>query len=56
MGYTLYDLLQDLINMYSWKINRGYTIPITEFIKQLQNEKYIKAIVYGNDIIRLIEG
>lgn len=55
MGYTLYDLLQDLINMYSWKIDRGYTIPITEFIKQLQNEKYIHAIVYGNNIIRLIE-
>nr|DAV64543.1 MAG TPA: hypothetical protein [Caudoviricetes sp.] len=55
MGYTLYDLLQDLINMYSWKIDRGYTIPITEFIKQLQNEKYTKAIVYGNEIIRLIE-
>lgn len=55
MGYTLYDLLQDLINMYSWKIDREYTIPITEFIKQLQNEKYIHAIVYGNNIIRLIE-
>lgn len=55
VGYTLYDLLQDLINMYSWKINRGYAIPITDFIKQLQNEKYIHAIVYGNEIIRLIE-
>ena len=55
IGYTLYDLLQDLINMYSWKINRGYTMPITECIKQLQNEKYIHAIVYGYDIIRLIE-
>lgn len=55
VGYTLYDLLQDLILAYSWKINRGYTMPITEFIKQLQNEKYIKAIVYGDDIIRLIE-
>lgn len=30
-------------------------MPITEFIKQLQNEKYAKAIVYGDDIIRLIE-
>lgn len=55
MGYTLYDLLQDLINMYSWKIDRGYTIPITDFIKLLQKQKYIKAIVYGNNIIRLIE-
>ena len=28
---------------------------ITDFIKLLQREKYIKAIVYGNEIIRLIE-
>lgn len=55
IGYTLYDLLQDLIDMYSWKIDRGYTMTITDFIKLLQNEKYTKAIVYGNDIIRLIE-
>lgn len=55
IGYTLYDLLQDLILACSWKIDRGYIMPITEFIKQLQNEKYTKAIVYGNDIIRLIE-
>ena len=55
MGYTLYDLLQDLINMYSWKIDRGYTMTITDFIKLLQKQKYIHAIVYGNDIIRLIE-
>lgn len=55
IGYTLYDLLQDLINMYSWKINRGYTMAITDFIKLLQREKYIKAIVYGNEIIKLIE-
>lgn len=54
-GYTLYDLLQDLINMYSWKIDRGYTMTITDFIKLLQKQKYIHAIVYGDDIIRLIE-
>lgn len=28
---------------------------ITDFIKLLQKQKYIKAIVYGNNIIRLIE-
>ena len=55
IGYTLYDLLQDLIDMYSWKIDRGYTMAITDFIKLLQREKYINAIVYGDDIIRLIE-
>ena len=55
IGYTLYDLLQDLVNMYSWKINRGYTMTITDFIKLLQREKYINAIVYGDDMIRLIE-
>ena len=55
IGYTLYDLLQDLIDMYSWKIDRGYTMTITDFIKLLQKQKYIHAIVYGDDIIRLIE-
>lgn len=55
MGYTLYDLLKDFILAYSWKIDRGYTMTITDFIKLLQREKYIKAIVYGNDIIKLIE-
>lgn len=28
IGYTLYNLLQDLIGMYNWKIDRGYTILI----------------------------
>ena len=55
IGYTLYDLLQDLINLYGWKIDRGYTMTITDFIKLLQKQKYTKAIVYGDDIIRLIE-
>lgn len=55
MGYTLYDLLKDLIFAYSWKIDRGYTMTITDFIKLLQKQKYTKAIVYGDDIIRLIE-
>jgi hypothetical protein len=55
VGYTLYDLLKDLIFAYSWKIDRGYTMTITDFIKLLQKQKYIKAIVYGNNIIRLIE-
>lgn len=55
IGYTLYDLLQDLINLYGRKIDRGYTMTITDFIKLLQKQKYTKAIVYGDDIIRLIE-
>lgn len=32
VGYTLYDLLKDLIFAYSWKIDRGYTMTITDFI------------------------
>ena len=55
IGYTLYDLLQDLIDMYNWKIDRGRAMTITDFIKLLQKQKYIMAIVYGDDIIRLIE-
>lgn len=62
IGYTLYDLLQDLIGMYSWKIDRGYTILITEFIKQLQNQ-HIQIwsddegkIVYDGDYGDIPEG
>ena len=55
VGYTLYDLLKDLIFAYSWKIDRGYTMTITDFIKLLQKQKYTKAIVYGDDIKLLIE-
>ena len=53
--YTLLDLLSDFIQAYSWKITRGQTISLNDFIRLLQTENYAHAIVYGNDIIQIIE-
>ena len=53
--YTLLDLLKDFIQAYSWKITRGQTISLSDFIRLLQAENYAHAIVYGNDIIQIIE-
>ena len=55
IGYTLYDLLQDLIDMYSWKIDRGYTMSLGDFIRLLQTENYAHAVVYGEAMMRIIE-
>lgn len=53
--YTLWDLLKDFIQAYSWKITRGTTMSIKAFIKHLQREGYDKAMTYCDDIINLIE-
>ena len=53
--YTLLDLLRDFIQAYSWKIERGHTISLSDFIRLLQAENYAHAIVYGNDMIQLME-
>ncbi len=53
--YTLLDLLRDFIQAYSWKITRGHTMSLSDFIRLLQAENYAHAIVYGNDIIQLME-
>ena len=53
--YTLLDLLRDFIHAYSWKITRGQTISLSDFILLLQTENYAHAIVYGNDMMRIIE-
>ena len=53
--YTLLDLLRDFIQAYSWKIDRGQTISLRNFIRLIQKENYAQAIVYGNDMIRIIE-
>ena len=54
-NYTLLDLLNDFIQAYSWKIDRGHTIRLNDFIRQLQVENYAHAVVYGNDMMRIIE-
>ena len=53
--YTLLDLLKDFIQAYDWKITRGETMSLSDFIRLLQTEKLVHAIVYGNDIIQLME-
>lgn len=53
--YTLLDLLRDFIQAYDWKITRGETMSLSDFIRLLQTENYVHAIVYGNDIIQLME-
>ena len=53
--YTLLDLLSDFIQAYDWKITRGQTISLSDFIRLLQAENYAHAIVYGNDMMRIIE-
>ena len=51
-GYTLFDLLMDLINMYSWKVYGKKSIK--EFIELLQQQNYSYAVVYGNDIVQIL--
>ena len=53
--YTLLDLLRDFIQAYDWKITRGETMSLSDFIRLLQSENYAPAIVYGNDMIQLME-
>lgn len=53
--YTLLDLLRDFIQAYSWKITRGQTISLSDFIRQLQAENYVHALVYGEAMMRIIE-
>ena len=40
--------------MYSWKITKNVPTKIVDFIAMLQEEKYSKALVYGNDIINIL--
>ena len=54
--YTLLDLLRDFIQAYSWKIERGHTISLSDFIRQLQAENYAHAVIYGEDMMQIIEG
>lgn len=53
--YTLLDLLMDFIQAYSWKITRGHTMSLSDFIRLLQAENYAHTIVYGNDMMQIIE-
>ena len=51
--YTLLDLLQDWFKAYSWELSDKITT-IENFIKMIQNNGESKALVYGNDMINII--
>ena len=53
--YTLLDLLSNFIQAYDWKITRGETMSLSDFIRLLQTENYAHALVYGEDMMRIIE-
>lgn len=51
-NYSLLDLLNDLVNMYSWKVSKD--TEATEFVEMLMKEE-AHAAAYGQDIINLLE-
>ena len=51
--YTLFDLVGDLM-CYSWRIT-DKIISLADYIRMLQKSNYAHAVVYGDDIIKLIE-
>lgn len=53
-GYTLLDLLKDLVCMYGCRLEWYQTITITEFIQYLMGID-VHAKVYGEAIIQIIE-
>ena len=53
--YTLLDLLRDFIQAYDWKITRGETMSLSDFIRILQAENYANAVIYGEAMMRIIE-
>ena len=51
--YTLLDLLQDWFKTYNWELSDKITT-IENFIKKLQNNGESKALIYGDDMITII--
>ncbi len=53
-NYTLFDLLEDWINMYSWILDKGQKYSISDFVKQIRSRDE-KADIYGDTVIKLLE-
>lgn len=51
--YSLLDLLEGFVSMYSWILDRGKRIALSDFIEACK-QKDIKAEIYGNAIIKLL--
>lgn len=52
-NYNMLDLLIDLLNMYSWKMDRGRKYSINNFL-ELTNDAH--AITYKNALLTLVRG
>lgn len=52
-NYSMFDLLADLIKMYSWKMDRGRQYSIANFL-DITND--IKAVIYKATFMDLIRG
>ena len=44
-AYNAWDLLQDLISMYSWKLTPGHAYPISDFLT-ICNDAHAEAYRY----------
>lgn len=52
LDYSMFNLLEDWIKMYSWQMERNKKIPLIEFIRQIVTDgKYI----YKDAMIRSLE-
>lgn len=52
-NYNMLDLLIDLLNMYSWKMDRGRQYSIIQFL-DITND--IKAVIYKAAFMDLLRG
>lgn len=53
-NYSLFDLLNDFIESYYWKICGCGEVSLSDFIRKLQSENYDKAIAYGDAMIAIL--
>ena len=52
-GYSMFDLLKDWINMYSWQIvQMNKQIALSDFIKNINGDG--KVVLYGQTMIDLL--
>ncbi len=51
-GYTFFNLLSDLIKMYSWELSIGRSYTLNEFLTACND---IKAEAYKNDFLSFEE-
>lgn len=50
--YSMFDLLEDWIGMYSWQIERNKKISLTEFVRSIKTDA---KFVYKEPMIQILE-